>query len=65
MKNIECVVFGVEEVQKMLGLGRKAVYALFNREDFPSMLVGNKKMVTKDDFWTWVAQQKNQCKSGA
>lgn len=58
MKNKECIMYTVEEVQNLLGISRKAAYKLFKREDFPWIMIGNAKKILKEDFWAWLQKQK-------
>ncbi|MEL4860405.1 helix-turn-helix domain-containing protein [Pseudoflavonifractor phocaeensis] len=58
MENKECIMYTVEDVQKLLGISRKAAYKLFKQEDFPWMMIGNAKKIIKEDFWAWLQKQK-------
>ena len=58
MENKECIMYTVEDVQKLLGISRKAAYKLFKQEDVPWMMIGNAKKIIKEDFWAWLQKQK-------
>lgn len=46
-----------EDVQKMMGIGKNAAYNLFNREDFPTIRVGRRMLVTREAFLRWLDDQ--------
>lgn len=56
--------YKVSDLQKLLGIGRNAAYALVATKDFPSIHVGNKIIVPSDLFSEWIRKQAIQ-KKGA
>ena len=50
-------VFKVEDVAKMLQVGRSKAYELFRSNDFPSFYLGRQLRVTKADFLEWLNSQ--------
>lgn len=43
-----------EDVQHLMGIGRSGAYALFNREDFPTIRIGRRLLVSRDAFLRWL-----------
>ena len=43
-----------QEIVKILGLSRTTVYAFMQAEDFPAIIVGGRRLVQKDWFFTWL-----------
>lgn len=37
-----------------MGLSRNAVYAMFNRSDFPAIQYGNRRYIRKDRLMDWL-----------
>lgn len=51
------LALSVIEVGKILGISRTSAYALFNREDFPKVVIGGRKIVLKERFISWLDLQ--------
>lgn len=47
----------VEEVGKVLGIGRPKAYELANREDFPKLRLGKRIIIPKNAFIKWMDTQ--------
>ena len=45
-----------ETVAKLLGISISSAYELMQQNDFPVLRIGNRKVVPKDRFRTWVDQ---------
>lgn len=54
---MECLTLTPEDVQKLMGIGRAGAYALFNREDFPTIRIGRRLLVSRDAFMRWLDAQ--------
>lgn len=54
---MERMTLSVAEVQKALGIGKSAVYALINREGFPKIRMGRKFIIPREAFLRWLDQQ--------
>lgn len=52
-------VLGVKELKDFLGISRAGAYNLLHREDFPTLHLGGRLMVTKENLLTWMAQNTN------
>lgn len=50
-------VLSVSEVADILNLSKDFTYTLFQKPDFPAMLIGNKLCVRGDKFDAWVDRQ--------
>ena len=42
------------DISKYLGISKANSYQLMNRSDFPTLKLGNRKLVPKDKFLIWV-----------
>lgn len=51
------IVMTADEVRQALGIGRRQVYDLLNRSDFPSIRLGRKILVPRDAFLRWLDKQ--------
>ena len=47
----------VEEVAKILGISRAGAYNLVHREDFPTVKVGRRLIIPRDQFRSWVDKE--------
>lgn len=43
----------VEDVAKVMGIGKPNAYELFKRQDFPSIRVGRRLVVAREAFLRW------------
>lgn len=46
-----------EDVQQLMGIGRAGAYALFSRDDFPTIRIGRRLLVSRDAFMRWLEAQ--------
>ncbi|MCI8497612.1 MAG: helix-turn-helix domain-containing protein [Clostridiales bacterium] len=61
-KNIPTVIRSLDDIPYMvsarhmqhMGLSRNAVYAMFNRSDFPAIQYGNRRYIRKDRLLDWL-----------
>lgn len=51
------VLLTPKDVANYLGLSKTSVYALMSRKDFPTIRIGCRKYVTKEDLNTWLHAQ--------
>lgn len=49
--------FNAESVSKVLGISSTTAYELMHREDFPSIKIGNRLIVSKEKFIEWANKQ--------
>lgn len=49
--------FTVEDIQKILKIGKNQAYDLCKRGDFPSIKVGKQHRIPKDEFMKWCERQ--------
>ena len=56
--------YTVEDIQRLLGIGRNNAYKLVNDKNFPAIYVGNRIIIPTDLFQKWVNQQAAQRKGG-
>lgn len=54
------LMLSVPQVAEILGIGRAHAYELVKSKGFPSINIGNRIIVPKDEFVLWI---KNQLKS--
>ncbi len=50
----EKLVYSVEELQRLLGLGRNNTYELVNSGAFPVVRVNNRILIPKEPFLQWL-----------
>lgn len=48
------LVLNAQAISSVLGISRTNAYALFNRQDFPTIRIGTRKMVARDKFIEWI-----------
>ena len=56
--------YSVEDIQRLLGIGRNSAYRLVGEKGFPSFFVGNRIIIPTDLFQNWVTQQAEKRKGG-
>ena len=49
--------YSVEDIQRLLGIGRNSAYKLVGEKTFPSIYVGNRIIIPTDLFQNWIAEQ--------
>lgn len=54
------IMLNVEMVKNVLGISLTSAYELIHEEDFPSMKVGNRIIVSKDKFREWVEKRSSK-----
>ncbi len=60
------VVLQAKHIQAILGISKGAAYQLMNRKDFPTIFLGNKRMVVpRDKFKAWLDDDKRTVKRRA
>ena len=47
------------DISKYLGISKANSYQLMNRSDFPTLKLGKRKLVPKDEFLIWVNNNTN------
>lgn len=53
-------VLNARELADFLNISRANAYNLLNSADFPTLHVGNRKMVTKENLLRWMEKNTNQ-----
>lgn len=48
------IMLTVEQVAQILNLSKTNAYCLFNSTNFPSMKVGKKWLISKNNFMKWI-----------
>ena len=51
------LMLSVPEVAAVLGISRAGAYELARSRDFPSLTIGSRIVVPKDQFLTWIEQK--------
>lgn len=51
------ITYNATELAEILGISVSGAYDLFHREDFPTLRIGRRLLVTKDNFEQWLATQ--------
>lgn len=42
------------DLTKILGISKGSCYKLFDRKDFPTIVIGKRKLVARDRFFEWL-----------
>lgn len=61
-ENQEIQVFTVQDVMKILHIGRNRVYDIFKRDDFPAILIGRKYVIEQNAFYIWLQNRREKVK---
>ena len=48
------LMLNAETLAKVLGVAPSSAYELMHEKDFPTLKVGNRLVIPKEDFITWV-----------
>ncbi len=48
------LTLSAEDISKVLGISKSACYNIFRREDFPAIIIGKRKLVSRDKFLEWL-----------
>lgn len=51
------LTYSVTEAAEALGISRRAMYNLLNKEGFPTLKVGNRRLISKELLAQWVRDQ--------
>lgn len=54
-------IINATELKDYLRMSKAGVYNLLHAKDFPTLVVGSRRMVMKKDFIAWLDQHKNNC----
>lgn len=49
---VKCITLSARDLAELLGISRSAAYALFHREDFPTLKIG----LTHDALMQWLKE---------
>jgi excisionase family DNA binding protein len=49
--------YRVEDIQRILGIGRSSAYSLIHQNGFPSIRVGTRVIIPADLFHSWINTQ--------
>lgn len=56
------VSLNAEDIANLLGISRTKAHVLMNSNDFPTLHIGKRKIVIKDNFLRWIEDQSNAAK---
>lgn len=59
------LVLSAKDVQKILGLSKGKTYELMNSEQFPTLFVNKRMLVTKEAFIAWLTKDERKIKRRA
>ena len=51
------LTYNVTEAAAALGISRRSMYDLIHREDFPTLKVGGRRLISKELLAEWVKDQ--------
>lgn len=51
------LTYSVEEAAEAIGVSRATMYDLIHREDFPTLKIGNRRLIFREGLAEWVRRQ--------
>lgn len=51
------ITYNAAEIAEIPGVSTSTAYDLLHREDFPTLKIGRRLLVTQENFERWLAQQ--------
>lgn len=51
------LTYNVTEAAEALGISRRSMYDLLHREDFPTLKIGGRRLISRELLAEWVRQQ--------
>jgi len=60
INNVQATFYSVNDIQKLMRIGRNAAYNLVNEKGFPAIYVGNRIVIPADLFNEWVNNKATQ-----
>lgn len=51
------LVYNVTEAAAALGISRRSMYDLMHREDFPTLKIGGRRLISRELLAEWVREQ--------
>jgi excisionase family DNA binding protein len=55
--NAQPAFYSVDDIQRLLGIGRNTAYKLVGKKGFPTVHIGNRIIVPADLFNEWITKQ--------
>lgn len=52
-------IINAQELQAFLRMSKAGIYNLLHSKDFPTLVIGSRRMVMKQDFIIWLNEHKN------
>lgn len=62
--NVRPEFYSVEDMQRLLGIGRNTAYRLAAEKNFPAIYVGNRIVIPADLFQEWIRNRAFDRKAG-
>ncbi len=56
---MEKITYTARDISELLGISISNAYALLHREDFPTLKIGCRLFVVRDQFDEWLLKQSN------
>lgn len=57
MLHMKKMTFDARDIAELLGVSVSCAYDLFHREDFPTLKIGRRLLVTQENFENWLVNQ--------
>ena len=57
------VTLSADDMSKFLGISKCSCYALFKRDDFPTIKIGSRLLVSRERFIEWLEKQTRRTES--
>ena len=58
LKEIDIKLYSTDDVCKLLHIGKQKCLQLFHQEDFPSINIGKRKLITLASYLVWKMNKK-------
>lgn len=56
------LILHAKDIQKILGISKGKTYEIMNRDDFPTIYLNKRMLVTTSAFFDWLSQDKQKIK---
>ena len=57
------LTLSASDISQVLGISKASAYSMFKRNDFPTIKIGKRCIVSRDKFIDWLAKQERKVES--
>ncbi|QHJ69228.1 helix-turn-helix transcriptional regulator [Planococcus halotolerans] len=54
------IILQIKDIQKILGFSKSTVYEVIKQKDFPLIHINQRKIVYRDEFFSWIDSKRSQ-----